>query len=200
MWILWRRDHSCGTSHLSPVTRHGDPGSILRAASAAICQGKLRQQQQLPVWLSWFALTRLILLPLQSLAHSPGWHQMSHMWGWSHVQEFILCPPPGDRVRALYSMSRRQTDFQYLLAVENEEFYHRGHKHEWVLPDQVCIQPLNGTRQQHLQFIAGQFSDLRHFKHDSVELWALYTLECHDWFLDSVNFLKTLSLLALSIA
>ena len=197
MWILWRRDHSCGTSHLSPVTRHGDPGSILREASAAICQGKLRQQQ-LPVWLSWFALTRLILLPLLSLAHSPRLasdvtHRMSSV-------EFILCPPPGDRVMALYSMSRRQTDFQYLLAVENEEFYHRGHKHEWLLPDQVCIQPLNGTRQQHLQFIAGQFSDLRHFKHDSVELWALYTLECHDWFIDSVNFLKTLSLLALSIA
>ena len=76
----------------------------------------------------------------------------------------LFSAPPGDRVMALYSMSRRQTDFQYLLAVENEEFYHRGHKQE------VCIQPLNGTRQQHLQFIAGQFSDLRHFKHDSVEL------------------------------
>ena len=78
----------------------------------------------------------------------------------------LFSAPPGDRVMALYSMSRRQTDFQYLLAVENEEFYHRGHKHECLLPDQ----PLNGTRQQHLQFIAGQFSDLRHFKHDSVEL------------------------------
>ena len=64
----------------------------------------------------------------QSLAHSPRLasdvtHRMSSV-------EFILCPPPGDRVMALYSMSRRQTDFQYLLAVENEEFYHRGHKHE----------------------------------------------------------------------
>lgn len=58
----------------------GDPVPVHLENSAAICQGKLRQQQQLPS--DWVLIcpnqTNFIASP-PCLDDSPGWHQMSHM-------------------------------------------------------------------------------------------------------------------------